>query len=186
MEQGTTRVTSLGQYQRLAIRTMRDDGATRKIVHCVMGMMGEAGEVNDSTSATLMGELGDCMWYLANLCHVTGLAFRVEAQPIAPELIKEEVVKSRLMATASVMIDMVKKTEFYGKPVDMDLLTEHVGYYSAYLGDLIYRNQFTLEQVMTANILKLEARYKSNKFNADHAINRDYSEESKAAGCEVK
>lgn len=78
------------EYQKLAHRTSMDTeigGST--ILYPVLGLLGEAGEIankvkkifrdkagelDDSDREMLLGELGDCGWYLAESCTQLGVS----------------------------------------------------------------------------------------------------------------
>lgn len=70
-------IESIDQYQKLAIRTMAPEtDQSRLITHCVMGMCGEVGEYMElpaQNTEKRIGELGDAMWYAANLAHTLGM-----------------------------------------------------------------------------------------------------------------
>lgn len=57
-------IQGFDDYQRLAIRTMKDDGHLMKVLHCTMGMVGEVGELLElkhQETEKMIGEVGDCM-----------------------------------------------------------------------------------------------------------------------------
>lgn len=78
---------TMNEYQMLAQRTSNTEGEG-KILNGVLGLCGEAGECADIVkkhlfqghapdSAHLMEEIGDCLWYIAELA--TGLGVTLDA-----------------------------------------------------------------------------------------------------------
>jgi NTP pyrophosphatase (non-canonical NTP hydrolase) len=76
-----------------------------------------------------------------------------------------------LCTEAAELVDALKKTVFYGKPLDKVNLKEEIGdifWYCAIVADMC---DFTFEDAMEANIKKLRARF-PNKFTEADARNR--------------
>lgn len=75
----------LKQYQIHAARTFLSKGDTEKdIMHCLIGMQTDLGELSDPFKKGIFygkdidlvnvgEELGDLLWYVANLCRITGI-----------------------------------------------------------------------------------------------------------------
>jgi len=73
-------------YQRLAARTAQPErGTLERVTNGALGLAGEAGEVvelvkkhryhgHDLDTARMQKELGDVLWYIAELCTVAGLS----------------------------------------------------------------------------------------------------------------
>jgi len=179
-------IQSLEEYRELAVRTMKDDPWQMQVLHCTMGMAGEAGELaelgfgfHDHT----IGELGDCMWYMANLFHL------VNAEIIPFDKLPcngdSGGLTVKLMITAATLTDYVKKGVFYGKVMDKEHLEDLAVKYLEYLTKLCWVYKLDILAVAESNIKKLEKRYPDLRFNAAHAQNRDYAAESKAAGATI-
>ena len=81
---------------------------------------------------------------------------------------------------AGEVLDIIKKNFAYGKPLDTAHLVEELGDTLFYINGLLWMLDVSWDEVLTANIKKLEARYPDAKFNADHAINRDKEAEQAA------
>lgn len=73
---------------------------------------------------------------------------------------------------AGEILDVVKKHEFYGKPVDWVNVREEIGDVLWYLALLARASGTTLEACGELNIKKLEKRY-PDKFTNERALSRD-------------
>lgn len=76
------------------------------------------------------------------------------------------------------LVDALKKTVFYGKPLDKVNLKEEAGDILWYLAIVADVCGFTFEECMTINIDKLRARF-GDKFTEHAALNRDLNTERK-------
>lgn len=74
------------------------------------------------------------------------------------------------------ILDVAKKSMFYGKPVDYTNLDEEMGDVLWYIGVYCYARGVKIEQLMDQNIAKLRARF-PNKFTEFDANNRDLQTE---------
>lgn len=80
---------------------------------------------------------------------------------------------------AGELVDCLKKTIFYGKPLDLVNLKEELGdlsWYEEILHDCLAT---TREQIQDLNISKLKKRY-PEKFSKEKALNRDLGKERKS------
>lgn len=180
---------SFDEYQRLALRTLNNKTRDMNIVHCAMGMSGEAGEVAELESLQstigLEGELGDCSWYAAVCAEQVGMKFsHVVSQARALVAVLKMDSLLAMVISSSTILEGTKKHLFYGKPIDTDGVKSQLPYYVA--GVISYATMAGLvyEEVVFKNINKLAARY-PEKFDSDRAINRDYAAESEAAGTTI-
>lgn len=185
-------IKDLNEYQKLAIRTMAP-AATQDllITHCSMGMVGEVGEYVElpaQKAEKRMGETGDAMWYAANLAHTLGMTMShlidVYA-PSVPDDMSDFQPMERCQLWAARLLDIAKKNLFYGKPYNLIEVSDHLYWYFRALVEECLHVNIGLLQAGESNILKLEKRYPNLRFDAQDAINRDYSAESKAAGIEI-
>lgn len=78
------------------------------------------------------------------------------------------------------ILDHLKKVSFHNKPMDTQHLIAEAGDLMWYLNLLIVTLGFTWDQVLEANIAKLEARYPDLRFDPDKANNRDTDKEAEA------
>lgn len=178
-------IQDFDEYQRLAIRTMKEDTYLMKVAHCIMGMVGEAGELlelKSHESDKVIGEVGDCMWYLANLLYLLDAKMSLVLPSTKPRILA---ANWELVFTAARLTDMVKKSVFYGKELEPVKLLTLATEYATALASICQNTSVNMFYAAEVNIRKLEKRYPDLRFNADHAINRDYAAESKAAGVQV-
>lgn len=86
---------------------------------------------------------------------------------------------------AGEILDMVKKTVFYGKELDKTKVLLEIGDAVWYFNLLISELGSTWEEVFDMNIAKLSARYPDLKFDADKAINRNTDAEHEAVAAAI-
>lgn len=180
-------VTSLDEYQALALRTQKHDEPLTEILHYTLGLVGEVAElmeVQATEKAKRIKEAGDCMWYSAVMADKLGLRFSA-LEAFANDIPLSTLIRTpheEMVIASGRMADMVKKSVFYGKELDRSAMVGDLGHYVKYLFRFIERIGEDPLNVGTLNIRKLEARFPELAFNADHAINRDHEAEAKAAG----
>ena len=81
------------------------------------------------------------------------------------------------MATESgEFLDGLKKTIFYGKPLDIVNLQEEIGDLLWYIAEACNSMDINILTLMVRNIEKLQARY-PDKFSSEKAMNRDLQKE---------
>lgn len=74
------------------------------------------------------------------------------------------------------ILDALKRSLFYGKPLDKTNLEEEIGDVFWYLAELCDAIDITFEGAQAKNIAKLKARY-PNAFTNESALNRDLPRE---------
>ena len=77
---------------------------------------------------------------------------------------------------AGELLDALKKSWFYGKPLDLVNIREELGDLLWYIAALHQRMGWDMELTMEANIAKLRKRY-PEKFTKADALNRDLEAE---------
>lgn len=77
---------------------------------------------------------------------------------------------------AAELVDMLKKHIFYGKKIDFPNATEELGDALWYIGIGVDVLKTTMNEIMSVNIEKLQARY-PEKFSEQNALNRDLKKE---------
>lgn len=152
------------EYRKLASRTLRKDLTRRQVADNIFsGILGEAGEVMDLLKKEVfhgqvvprqrfVEELGDLLWYIALIPDGvdTGHA-NIHVEDLRPFL--------DVRADAIAFI-MVRAAEGNSSDYMMSLLKEALPNFGA-----------TIEEVMEANIAKLERRYKDG-FSSKAAVAR--------------
>jgi NTP pyrophosphatase (non-canonical NTP hydrolase) len=91
---------NLNQYQEHALRTHNERlSQVQSLANYALGLTGEAGEVADHIKKgifhghemnrhELAKELGDCLWYIANLSHMAGFTLDQIAEMNVTKLMK--------------------------------------------------------------------------------------------------
>lgn len=154
------------------------------LLHAAMGLCTELGETLELESEEHeIEELGDIAWYLALGFHATGLDFE-NCTIYAPEefyaTVRGEDFLDTLIIYATELLDMVKKQVFYGREIntgkahDCLIMLKNSMHHGLELSD----GDITLDDIITANVKKLKARF-PEKFTEDAANNRDVKEEYK-------
>lgn len=160
--------------EELEMRNNEMRRATR-LMHAVVGLVTETQELVESDSdRNTAEELGDCFWYLA-------IAFD-ELEMLLPlygtQFTGKYYVDGMQHHAAELVDSVIKRHIFYGKPLDIGkvkLLLE--SYTTCLMSYALACNQYSLSEILEANIKKLEKRYPDLRFNGDHAINRDVENE---------
>ena len=83
-----------------------------------------------------------------------------------------------LVTEVGELVDTLKKELAYGKEIDWVNFQEEIGDILWYIAGFCNINGFDLEKIMDINIDKLKSRY-PEKFDSNHAINRDLNRERK-------
>lgn len=189
-----TALNCFNEYKTKALRTMPADTFLKQALHCAMGMAGEAGEYKEllyMEPEQRIGEIGDCMWYAAvfsdvlslDLNHMVSEAEKLNRQLDCPFVYHTS--GDRALIWACRLVDLVKKSVFYGRELDRAAAESILTHYWAALLSMCSDVPAQPLSVAHINLLKLEARYPGKVFNADHANNRDYAAESAAAGVKI-
>lgn len=187
-------VNDLNEYQTLALRTVKPDNFLDSVMHCVMGMTGEIGEFIElpyDSREKRIGEIGDCMWYSAVLANLLGFQYEhvmVEASKLRNSEVHAFQWRSgeeMALIWACRLTDRVKKSVFYGTDIDHVAVKDELVAYCAGLIGMAQKTGISLIHAGLINIKKLAERYKDGRFDASHAINRDYQAESAAAGVQI-
>jgi hypothetical protein len=141
------------------------------LLHMAVGISGEAGEVlecvcspNGVDVANLVEELGDIEFYVEGLRQGANLTrFETITAPI--DGIIYESAGIHISVSASQILDLIKKTVIYNKPLNTAELISALS--SLELAMQILRDNHTLirDEILLANIAKLSVRYKSLTYN---------------------
>lgn len=175
-------------YTQLAMRTNsnvtgQNPEVTPDLLHATLGMADELFEYNMSQSwLNAVEELGDLCWFIAlagNSLDHDAFDNATNDSPFGPVAVDLDRAPTLTDAVAS-FVGSVKKSYAYGKALDTITLRYLLDVMVARIA-LIAENksQRTLDEVLTANIAKLEARY-PEKFTQDAAIVRSIKQEAAA------
>lgn len=170
---------NLATYQTEAIcfTDLSRDPSTRLSI-AGMGLSGEAAEVLDVVfhggfdyRAHLEKEVGDVMWYVAEIASTCNIALAATPLPPAPKRATLQGHAVRLMVDAGGLTDYLKKVVGYGHDLDETLVVDRIGKVLHSVVDLLDVADIDAEVVLLANIAKLRRRY-PNGFSAEASIHR--------------
>ena len=167
----------LSQYQSEALHFAHPSREhVLRVAVAGMGLAGEAAEVlqvartykGDLEEMTL--ELGDVIWYGAELASVFGLSLEevdVQDPGLDMRTLAEEVV---ILAGAAT--DYLKKVVGQGHPPDKERISAMLHAVFSCIARMALAAGTTLQRVCEANITKLTRRY-PNGFTSERSIHRD-------------
>jgi len=158
------------------------------LLHMAVGIAGEAGELCQAIYLSdnllsidrenVVEELGDLEFYLEGFRQGLQLA-RNETVPLdyvhqpyssVFALVKDNSIQ--LNIECSILLDFIKKSAFYVKPVKTDLVIESLIKINDYMHELREAFLITHEQTLDNNIGKLGERYKGHSYSNEQAIKR--------------
>lgn len=173
-------------------------GAIRNIrlLHAAMGICTEVGELfefldKDTLDLTnLKEEVGDAFWYCGIAVDELKLDLDSMVQAGQTKLTVDDELSSEAKRTkffavlaaatkdSSILLDLLKKSAFYGKPLDQDKFAEVLGDFVGSMMMALALGGFSVEEAMEVNIAKLRKRY-GQKFTESAAITRNLEAERK-------
>jgi len=175
-------------------KEVEDLGLNYRLYHGILGINTEIGEIleaYDKSKETgskldyvnLGEETGDILWYIGVISNVFGIEKELYSIEISDKNVDINHFPAKLEILANTLLDMTKKTMFYGKQLEEEkvkkLITEIFVLTNIYINSLgIKVDSITFENVMDTNIKKLKKRY-PEKFNDENAENRNLKEERK-------
>jgi len=167
-----------------------------RLAHAIKGINTEMGEILEAYDkaednkepldlVNVAEEVGDISWYNSLFIEeyqlfdlITHLDNNYERQ-----LVDITRYPSKMSISATELLDLSKKTEFYGKQLDVEKVkAEFIKFYKLTLDYVYSLNQsesnITIERIRSVNINKLIVRYK-DKFSLEEAevANRDLNTE---------
>ena len=164
-------------------KAVTDLGLTNRMLHGIVGICTEMGEIVEAYERTnidlinVAEEVGDAFWYTGVLLDELNIA-RVDVQD-GLEIPCDALPKTLLSQSAD-MLDKTKKTMFYGKEYDVNVLADQVTRFYAslcyFVRGLNKDLDVTKEKIWTINLNKLKIRY-PEKFNLNDAEVRDLATE---------
>lgn len=157
---------NLTEYQAAALKSA---STTREYWHRLavagMGVAGEAGEVlteirkDERSEQALAFELGDCLWYLAEISSTVGidmvtipLGVELRGWPIADQ-------GAILAIRACALCDYLKKVVRGTQVADTERVSLLIGQVISAIEMIAKRIGTDIPTICAANIVKLEARY---------------------------
>ena len=153
-----------------------------RLLHAAMGLSTEIGELvlghkQDSGRQNIIEEIGDCYWYLALAYDAIGVDSTKRDMGDNMEYIELNIedIFHELTQVSSDLLDILKKSIFYGRELDEEKILFNLIALETLLGSLaIYSFDIAPEKVMEMNIEKLRKRY-PDKFK--DVIDRDENHE---------
>lgn len=150
-----------------------------RLLHAAMGLVTESSELRGYTDEkNMVEELGDVMWYVALGCDTLEVTLQEAEEAAGGWDVDEFDPIDDIISSAGEIVDVLKKSTFYGKPFDARKIVEHLGRIIlavAEAGDQ-YGEVF-LDEIMATNILKLQKRFSKGAFTKDEALNRNVDNE---------
>lgn len=187
-------IMDLREYQKMARSTaIYLNIENTRMLYPALGIVGECGEVAekikksirddnwemtpDRTTA-IINELGDCCWYLANICCDTDydlhMIYEMRGSYIAQlvhNLLLPQLAIHMSHHATSVATMLERWYYIYNCRLgDKDLfgaLPIHLSHIIACIGEVANKCDFTLEEICTANIAKLMNRQKNGKLHGE-------------------
>lgn len=169
-------------------------GLTNRMYHGIVGISTEIGEIAEAYEDAVIvegildidfvnvaEEVGDAYWYTAVLMDELGItAEDVSTEGIVLEPLSPYEFPLTLETQSAEMLDLTKKTMFYGKEYNDAVLFEQVVRLYVHLGLMVKglneEINVTKEKVWDINLNKLKIRY-PEKFNLNDAEVRDLETE---------
>lgn len=167
-----------------------------RLLHSTMGLCTEVGELFEFLDketldfTNLKEEVGDAFWYCGiaidelnldlNQMVETSRAQLTSQAPTTEAARRAHFVHLLSKATkeSSVLLDLLKKSAFYGKNLDQAKFTETLTHFVGTMMATLTLGGFTVEEAMEVNIAKLKKRY-GDKFTEAAAITRNLEAERK-------
>jgi len=183
---------NLSEYQEKARSTaIYLDIEGSQMIYPALGLVGECGEIaekvkkiiRDDTNLdhtlcgnitperaeAIAGELGDCCWYLANICCDINLALDMIYKMRGASIIQQvrKLVGPRLVLHmnrhAAVVAEALEQWYYtydcrIGETGQFSYISNHLSHIIACIEEMANRCGFTLEEIYTANIKKLAGR----------------------------
>jgi NTP pyrophosphatase (non-canonical NTP hydrolase) len=145
-------------------------------LHCAVGIQTEIHEyglaVDSADMVNASEEIGDALWYIANLENILGLK---------KENIQENIIVEwdmGLFELSNELLDCYKKKVFYKTNKHNEKILSYINAIKAMLIEMCSVYGFELRKLLETNINKLRARY-PEKFNTHDADNRNLNVERK-------
>lgn len=148
-----------------------------RLLHAVLGIAGESGEIAELNSASpkhkLVEEVGDLLWYVAIFSDEYGIDFEYMIEAASNSSIRDcgfKYLANEVTQLSLKMAETLKKSIFYGK--DKDDIKFNIQDILSCLQTILYMFNSDFQEAQESVIHKLEKRF-PDKFNPDFAINKN-------------
>lgn len=185
---------NLCEYQKTARSTaIYLDVENSRMIYPALGLIGECGEVADKTKKlirdanwemkpdrieAIIKELGDCCWYLANICCDTGLDLSMMygmRGASTTQLIRGLMLPQLVLHMNRHASSLAESLECWYYQYDCELretcrftdLPQHLSHIITCIEEIGRRYDFTLEDIYTANIENLLGRKERGTLKGD-------------------
>ena len=161
---------------------------TAHLLHMAVGVAGEAGELCQAIYGkqvfaeidieNVVEELGDLEFYMEGLRQGLGIerSLTVVEDKFPDELVADPTVANMAAISinieASVLLDFIKKSAFYVKPVKLEAVVDSLTVINTQMFGLRACCGVTYEDTIDHNIEKLGERYKGHNYSNEQAITR--------------
>lgn len=177
---------TIENYQELAMRTMNNTLSKElQLAQAITGMHDELGEVADLLITGRLkksgkDEMGDVLWYVAELCELTGLQLSTIYQELIDDptwtLLKSNTDKlfKNMVRKASDVSSPVKKHLFQGHELNVTLVGLQIkDFLTSYMRLVLFHTDVkSIEEIMSGNVEKLVKRYPEG-FSTELSVNRE-------------
>jgi len=170
------------------------DLANIRLLHGAIGIISELAEIQEAADAdhvdrtNLMEEAGDLFWYMGIMAHQLNvvdevfinndmMAIRTARPTDAKALLQQNI--NYMVKNAGYMVDTLKKTIMYDKPLDANLMKGYLRGMDYNINQALRIYGLTSQDARQSNINKLKERY-SEKFSEAAALNRNLAKERQA------
>lgn len=163
--------------------------------HALYGLASEVGEVMEAIQAQRLAttfsisaekipqickEIGDCMWFLAELCDEYGIDLISDCNPNSSkdflDLMAFEVDISDMtnwLGSGMGRLMSIFQHMYQGEPINMEVLTRQIGGLVETLAEIAYKYDMELPCIMAANIDKLKRRYPEGHYEDKRSVERE-------------
>ena len=155
-------------------KTLLTEDRSQRLMHGILGMSGEAGEITscnseaDNFEDSLWKEIGDWMWYFATAAKALDKSI-ARIFTSGSTIHRDQVMHITISSNA--MIESLKKWLYYGKPMDLLEIEKAMLNACAWIWEMAGYDEANMQDILKGNIEKLQKRF-PDKFTAADAIAR--------------
>lgn len=163
-------VISLDEYQRLALRTHKQQDHQHALEHAAMGLVSDAGELVSAVKAievygkapdydNLREECGDVLWFATYAAHLHGVKLSdVATRYTMPHEDKTDTVTHRALRVANCAVHCANCMA-WPEHAHAEHALNHLALTLEHLERVMDCYGLGVQEVMRANVLKLQRRY---------------------------